>query len=109
MERLRSKVDTSSEAFAKNRDAMEGLVSTFRERTALNQQGGRGRERQRELGKMFVRERIDLLIDKGTPFLELSGLAAWTCMTAQRPAAVSSPVSATLRVSNARSWRMMLR
>jgi 3-methylcrotonyl-CoA carboxylase beta subunit len=85
MERLRSKVDTSSEAFAKNRDAMEGLVGTFRKRTALNQEGGRGRERQEELGKMFVRERIDLLIDKGTPFLELSALAAWDMYEGSAP------------------------
>jgi acetyl-CoA carboxylase carboxyltransferase component len=34
-------------------------------------------ERQRELGKLSVRERLDLLLDEHTPFLEISPLAAW--------------------------------
>src|SRR5688572_32978698 len=58
---------------------MERLVAELRQRMAAARQGGGARylERHREQGKMPVRERIDKLIDPGSPFLELSPLAAW--------------------------------
>jgi len=87
MERLRTKVDPSSDAFARNRDAMLPLVGTYRERVARNHEGGKGRERQKELGKLSARERIDLLVDPGTPFLELSALAAWDMYEGAAPSA----------------------
>lgn len=49
-----------------------------REEDALRQGGGKaGWERQRKLGRLPVRERLDLLLDPGTPFLELGLWAAW--------------------------------
>ncbi|HEV7260168.1 MAG TPA: carboxyl transferase domain-containing protein [Bosea sp. (in: a-proteobacteria)] len=55
------------------------MIATLRERHAIVAQGGgdRFRERHEARGKIMVRERIDLLIDPQTPFLELSPLAAW--------------------------------
>src|SRR5690606_25589667 len=54
------------------------LVDELRERTAAAALGGpeRARERHTARGKMLVRDRIDALLDRGSPFLELSPLAA---------------------------------
>jgi acetyl-CoA carboxylase carboxyltransferase component len=81
MSRLRSSVDPSSPAFADNQAAMRGLVDDLRARTAaLAERGAGGDERSiarhRERGKLPVRERIGLLLDPGSAFLELSTLAA---------------------------------
>ncbi|MET0998818.1 MAG: carboxyl transferase domain-containing protein [Marmoricola sp.] len=58
---------------------MQGLVDELRERTARVWQGGSesARLKHTERGKMLARERIDLLLDPGSPFLELSPLAAY--------------------------------
>jgi len=75
-----SSIDTRSSAFVENRETYEGLVSTLRERMQRAIDGGPGRERSierhRARGKVMVRERIDMIIDDGTAFLELSTLAA---------------------------------
>ncbi len=64
-----------------NADAMRALVADLRRRTAALADRGAGGDdrsiaRHRERGKLPVRERIDLLIDPGSAFLELSALAA---------------------------------
>ena len=61
-----------------NRKAMEDLVGQLREKlTMLKQGGGKAAlERHRGRGKMFVRDRIEALVDPDTPFLEFSALAA---------------------------------
>ena len=68
---------------------MEGLLAELRERTALVAAGGgeRATERHRSRGKLTARERIDLLVDPGTAFLELNALAAWDIYDGQAPAA----------------------
>ncbi len=81
MAQLRSSLDPASATFAANRDAMRDLVAELRERTrAVSDRGAGGDERSiarhRERGKLPVRERIDLLVDPGSAFLELSALAA---------------------------------
>jgi len=55
------------------------LSAELRERLAEVRRGGdeRARRRQRDRGKLLARDRIDLLLDPGSPFLELSPLAAW--------------------------------
>jgi 3-methylcrotonyl-CoA carboxylase beta subunit len=65
------------------------LSEQLRERLARVRQGGgeRARERHRERGKLPVRERIDGLLDPGSPFLELSALAAWDLYDDPVPAA----------------------
>jgi 3-methylcrotonyl-CoA carboxylase beta subunit len=59
-------------------DRLEHLVADLRERLARVQQGGSeaARRKHHERGKLLVRERVDRLLDPGSPFLELSPLAA---------------------------------
>ena len=73
-----STVDLTSAAVAANRSAFAPLISTLRERLGTSLAGGGAAmvDRHRLRGKMLVRDRIDLLLDVGSPFLELSPLAA---------------------------------
>jgi 3-methylcrotonyl-CoA carboxylase beta subunit len=75
---LGSKLQTRGEEFRANTARMEALVTELREKTAKVARGGSdaARKKYQERGKLLVRDRIDLLLDAGTPFLELSGLAA---------------------------------
>ncbi|HET6380313.1 MAG TPA: carboxyl transferase domain-containing protein [candidate division Zixibacteria bacterium] len=78
---LRSTLDPSSPSFEANAAAMRALVDDLRERTrAVAERGAAGDERaiarHRERNKLLVRERIELLLDTGSAFLELSALAA---------------------------------
>src|SRR3982750_307155 len=72
---LRSSIDPSSSEFAHNAGMMRGLVADLREK--LNGGGEVSRKRHTSRGKMLARQRVDLLIDPGTAFLELSPLAAF--------------------------------
>src|SRR5438128_1091975 len=75
---LESRVDLSSAEFAANREHNLALVAELRARLAQVKQGG-GQEavrRHRARGKLLARERIERLVDPGTPFLEFSPLAA---------------------------------
>ena len=78
MEVLRSTVDPASDKFRNNEAAMRALVDDLARRHAAVLAGGpaSARERHKKRGKMLPRERVDALIDAGTPFLELSALAA---------------------------------
>jgi 3-methylcrotonyl-CoA carboxylase beta subunit len=75
---LHSSTDPKSQDFARNADAMRALVADLRDK--LNEVAGGGgetsRARHTARGKMLARERVDLLVDPGTAFLELSPLAA---------------------------------
>lgn len=75
---LHSSIDPSSSDFARNSEAMRALVADLREKLSQVAGGGGGasRERHTARGKMLARERVDLLVDPGTSFLELSPLAA---------------------------------
>src|ERR687888_1813861 len=78
MPRLESHVDPSSEEFRANQGHNFDLVRDLRGRLERVREGG-GPEavrRHRSRGKMLARERIECLVDPGTPFLELSPLAA---------------------------------
>jgi 3-methylcrotonyl-CoA carboxylase beta subunit len=77
------------EAAVERRAAMEALVAELRERTASVAQGGSEAsiERHRSRGKLTARERIDLLIDPGSAFLELNALAAWELYDGGAPSA----------------------
>jgi 3-methylcrotonyl-CoA carboxylase beta subunit len=76
---LHSSIDPSSSDFARNSEAMRALVADLREK--LSQVAGGGgevsRNRHTSRGKMLARQRVDLLVDPGTSFLELSPLAAY--------------------------------
>src|SRR3712207_5412409 len=89
MSKLRTFVDPKSEGFKRNAEAYEGLLLELRERSAEARRGGveKAQRRHKERGKLPVRERIDLLLDPGTAFLELSPLAAYGMYDGGVPAA----------------------
>ena len=89
MDTLETHVDTKSPLFQANRDRMVALVAELKERRATASQGGGAKylERHRAQRKLPVRERIDVLLDEGSSFLELSPLAAWDVYDNEAPAA----------------------
>ncbi len=76
---LRSEIATGSDSFAANARTMRALVDDLRGRVAEAARGGDDAARERHLkrGKTLPRERVAGLIDPGSPFLELSQLAAY--------------------------------
>ncbi len=79
MEILPTHLDPHSDEFQQNAAHHRALAKELKERLARVRQGGgeKYRKRHEEQGKLFVRERIERLLDPGSPFLELSALAAW--------------------------------
>jgi 3-methylcrotonyl-CoA carboxylase beta subunit len=77
---LHSAIDPASTDFARNADAMRALVAELRAKLDLVAGGGgeASRVRHTSRGKMLARQRVDLLVDPGTAFLELSPLAAYS-------------------------------
>jgi 3-methylcrotonyl-CoA carboxylase beta subunit len=79
--RIESRIDVHDEQYSTNRAAYNDLAHTLRERHEWVIRGGAGRQRaiERHLarGKVLVRDRIDMVIDEGTAFLELSTLSGW--------------------------------
>src|SRR5690348_10805912 len=86
---IESRINPTDETFVANRDRMQLLVNQLRDRVNAARQGGGPRylQRHREQGKLPVRERIDLLLDQGSPFLELSPLAAFEMYDNEAPSA----------------------
>jgi 3-methylcrotonyl-CoA carboxylase beta subunit/propionyl-CoA carboxylase len=89
MDILESALSLSDPQFQTNAEHNRGLAAQLRARLALVRKGGddQAHTRHREQGKMFVRERIDRLLDEGSPFLELSPLAAWEMYDGDAPGA----------------------
>ncbi|MCH8172835.1 MAG: methylcrotonoyl-CoA carboxylase, partial [Proteobacteria bacterium] len=85
---LKTKIDTSAKDFRANTGHMEALAADLREKIAKITLGGPERSRQRHLkrGKLLPRERIDLLLDPDTPFLEFSQFAAYGMYGEEVPA-----------------------
>jgi 3-methylcrotonyl-CoA carboxylase beta subunit len=75
---IKSTADVASAEFRANQAAMRALVAELEARRAKAAEGGPAQARERHLarGKLLPRERVMTLIDPGTPFLELSALAA---------------------------------
>ncbi len=75
---LSSQIDTRSDAFKSNAEAMRVQVEDLRRRTDTVRLGGGEESRKRHVsrGKLLPRERVRALLDPGSPFLELSPLAA---------------------------------
>jgi 3-methylcrotonyl-CoA carboxylase beta subunit len=78
MTALHSTIDPKSAEFTRHAAVMKGLVEEFRAKLKSVQQGGSEEAKAKHVarGKMLARGRISLLLDPGTPFLELSALAA---------------------------------
>jgi 3-methylcrotonyl-CoA carboxylase beta subunit len=86
---IQSKINSRSEEFQANRQGMAGLVADLRARVEQVKLGGgeTARERHAARGKLLPRERVRLLLDPGSPFLEFSQLAALGMYDDQVPAA----------------------
>ncbi|MDK1472541.1 carboxyl transferase domain-containing protein [Streptomyces sp. 549] len=74
-----SALDTAGPEYAANREVMLGRLDEINAEHARALGGGGQKyvERHRSRGKLTARERVELLLDPDTPFLELSPLAAW--------------------------------
>ena len=89
MSKIISKINTSSVEFLENKIAMDALVSDLKEKVEKIALGGPEKSRKRHLsrGKILPRERVERLLDPGTPFLELSQMAAYECYDDDIPGA----------------------
>src|SRR6266852_2789633 len=86
---LKTALDTRSEAFRANAQAMRAVVDDLAARVAEIRKGGGEAARERHLsrGKLLPRARVRTLLDPGAPFLELSQLAAFGMYGEDIPAA----------------------
>ncbi|TVT57399.1 methylcrotonoyl-CoA carboxylase [Amycolatopsis rhizosphaerae] len=86
---LTTSADPRGEAYARNATAHAELVEDLRKRLAATRLGGpeKARVRHVERGKLLPRDRVDALLDEGSPFLELSPLAANGLYDDEAPAA----------------------
>lgn len=78
MDKIKSNISTKSSQFIENKEFNLNLLKEFQERNEKISLGGNenARLKHTERGKLLVRDRINLLIDKNTPFLEFSSMAA---------------------------------
>lgn len=79
MTTLQTQVDAKSDIFQRNAEVMQAAVDDFKKKLAFNEAGGGNvaRERHHQHGKLLPRERIKLLLDPDTDFLELSAFAGY--------------------------------
>jgi 3-methylcrotonyl-CoA carboxylase beta subunit len=81
VKRIHSKIDTGSAVYAENVAAYRAMLDTLNKRMHYAIDGGPGRkrsiERHLERGKIMVRDRIDMVTDTDTPFVEFSTLSGW--------------------------------
>src|SRR5512132_606674 len=89
MDVLESHLDTRSDEFKANAAHHRALADELKRRLAVIKQGGGAEtvKRHTSRGKLFVRERIERLLDPGTAFLELSPLAAHGLYDGEAPSA----------------------
>ena len=86
---IKSKLDTNSPEFNESRSRMQSLVEELNNKIDLASQGGGDRSRKKHLSrnKLLARDRVKVLLDPGSPFLELSQLAANKMYDDNAPAA----------------------
>ena len=86
---LETHLDTGTDAYARNRERMVRLTEGLRAAMKRVQAGGgpSAVAKHRGRGKLTARERIDHLLDPGSPFLELGALAAWEMYGGDAPSA----------------------
>jgi 3-methylcrotonyl-CoA carboxylase beta subunit len=79
MAKINSAIDPRAETFISNAAAMRKLVEDLRGRAEQVAAGGGAKYAERHIsrGKLLARERIDRLLDRGSPFLEIGQFAAW--------------------------------
>ena len=79
MQALRTQIDPRSDTYRQNREWFLAKLEELDEAFAQVNAGGGPKyvERHRKRGKLMARERIELLLDRDSPFLEIGALAAW--------------------------------
>jgi 3-methylcrotonyl-CoA carboxylase beta subunit len=79
MAKLTSAIDTASPEFRANQEAMAALTADLLEKRAAIAKGGpaKARERHQSRGKLLARDRVNQLLDPGSPFLEIAPMAAF--------------------------------
>ena len=79
MPQIESKLNTRSEDFQQNASALNLLVDDLRQKVAQISEGGGDAARNKHVarGKLLPRDRVQMLLDPGTPFMEFSQLAAY--------------------------------
>ncbi len=89
MQTLKSNIRTDSEEFKQNEKNFLALMAQYREAMSASMQGGgeSAVAKHKKRNKLLARERIDLLIDPNTPFLELSPMAAYDTYNNDFPSA----------------------
>jgi 3-methylcrotonyl-CoA carboxylase beta subunit len=89
MAKIISKLNTKSSDFIANVEHMQTQVDDLYEKLEVIKQGGGEKSRERHLsrGKLLPRDRVDALLDEGSPFLELSQFAAYNVYKDNVPAA----------------------
>ncbi|MCU0514020.1 MAG: methylcrotonoyl-CoA carboxylase [Anaerolineae bacterium] len=88
MQRIQTRINPRSEEYRHNDEHNRRLMQTLAERqAAVRSAGARGNQRMIERGKLPARERVELLLDANTPFLELSTLAAHDMYDNETPGA----------------------
>ncbi|MBL0029248.1 MAG: methylcrotonoyl-CoA carboxylase [Rhodanobacteraceae bacterium] len=89
MPKIQSSIDPRSADFIANAEQMHSVVADLNMQTAKAAAGGgdKARKKHTERGKLLARERIRALLDPGSPFLELSALAAHGMYDDQAPGA----------------------
>lgn len=89
MYRLETKINVNSEEFKKNKEEYLKVLSKYKDILKTVKKGGpeKAIKKHKERGKLLARERVDLLIDPNTPFLELSPLAAYDMYNNEFPSA----------------------
>ena len=75
---IESRINTRSQAFIDNARIMQAQINDLQQQLAKTALGGSEASRQRHLdrGKLLPRDRVEKLLDPGSPFLELSPMAA---------------------------------
>ncbi|MBN2282943.1 MAG: methylcrotonoyl-CoA carboxylase [Deltaproteobacteria bacterium] len=78
MDSIESRIDTKSDEYKKNYERMETLLAELREelRKAREDRSQKARDRLADQGKLPIRRKLELLLDRNTPFLEIAPLAA---------------------------------
>ena len=86
---IESKLDPRSDDFKANAEVMKAVVADLKEKVAAIALGGgeKARSKHTARGKLLPRDRVRMLLDPGTPFLELSQLAAYNMYENVAPAA----------------------
>ena len=86
---IKSLVNKETEAYKSNVQLYERLLADYAEKLggAISHGPAKAVEKHRDRGKLLARERINLLLDKGTPFLELSPMAAFDLYNNEFPSA----------------------